>query len=162
MYAFAEEYLRTAIHGPELSNQLYTPSYLSLQWTLGYYGMIPEKVVVFTGVTSRSTQCFQNTFGTFDYRHVKPSAFFGYRRVTVNGKGILLAEPEKALLDLWHLERGEWSEDRMAEMRFQQFDMVNDAKLLQYAERFGSPRISAAVQVWMEVAKRETEGTVQL
>jgi len=32
---------------------------------------------------------------------------------------ILVARPEKALLDHWHLTPGEWTCDRLSEMRYQ-------------------------------------------
>jgi len=106
MYALAERYRKTPIDSAELANHLYKPSYLSCHWALQYYEMIPEAVFMYTSVTSRVPRHFENAFGLFDYRHVKQSAFFGYRLEEGKGGGFFVAEPEKALLDLWHLGFG--------------------------------------------------------
>jgi len=124
--------------------------------------MIPERVVAWTSVTSRAPRIFENAFGVFRYQHVKPAAFFGYRPVEISGRKVLLAEPEKALLDLWHLEKGTWALDRMSGMRFQGFELVATKRLRQYAARFQSPRLVAAVEVWMHLAAVEQHGTVSL
>ncbi|MCB1148794.1 MAG: hypothetical protein KDK48_01395, partial [Chlamydiia bacterium] len=36
----------------QIANLLYGPSYLSLEWALAYYGMIPEGVYVVTSVSA--------------------------------------------------------------------------------------------------------------
>ena len=45
MYTLAERYRRKTLSPAALANALYTPSYLSTLWALGFYGLIPEKVV---------------------------------------------------------------------------------------------------------------------
>jgi hypothetical protein len=70
---------------------------------------------------------------------------------------VLLAEPEKALLDLWHLERGAWDRARMAGMRFQQMELTNQERLVDYARRFRSPRIERAVEHWRSLAETHDE-----
>jgi predicted transcriptional regulator of viral defense system len=162
MYAFAEPYRRTAVNAAQLSNLLYTPSYLSMHWALSHYGLIPEKTVAFTAMTSRVPRTFGNDFGTYSYRNIKQSAFFGYVSVELGGRPVSMALPEKALLDLWHIQRGEWSAERMREMRFQNHGLVDDGKLADFAERFASPRLSQAVRIWQELASEEQEGTVEL
>lgn len=162
MYAIAEPYRRTPVDPAQLSNVLYTPSYLSLEWALSHYGLIPEKTVAFTAITSRVPRTFNNDFGTFTYRNVKQTAFFGYGTTVLGNQPVLLALPEKALLDLWHLNRGEWDVDRMREMRFQNHGLVDDARLAIFAERFASPRLLQTVKIWRELAADEEEGTVEL
>lgn len=161
MYAFAEPYRRQPINPAALSNYLYKPSYISAHWALGYYGLIPEKVTVLTGVTTRVPRQFANAFGVFRYFNVRPALFFGYRPVTMNRQKVLVAEPEKALLDLWHLERGKWDEDRTKEMRYQNFEVVDEHRLVAYADRYDSLRLNRAVEQWKAFAKRQ-EGTIEL
>lgn len=162
MYALADRYRRAAVNPAKLANDLYRPSYLSGLWAVGFYGLIPEKVVTYTSLTPRVPRRFENALGAFEYRHVKQSAFFGYRTAQVQQAAVLLAEPEKALLDLWHLEKGPWTEDRMAEMRFQNTDIVRRARLKRYAQAFRSPRLVTAAAVWCRLADAEQEGTVDL
>ena len=65
---------------------------------------------------------------------------------------VLLAEPEKALLDMWHLQRGAWDHARMSGMRFQAMELANERRLVDYARRFRSPRIERAVEHWKALA----------
>jgi len=162
MYAFAERYSRKAVNPAELANLLYVPSYISALWALGYYGLIPERVVTYTSITTRVPRTFENDFGVFKYQNIKAAAFFGYMPVQIDGRKILLAEPEKALLDMWHLEKGQWGESRMTEMRFQNYDVVSIPKLRRYADRFDSPRLAGAVETWRKISISEAEGTVVL
>ena len=162
MYALSEEYRRTPIHSVSLANEIHSPSYLSTHWALSFYGLIPEKTVAYTSITTRSPKTFANDFGTFSYRHIKPDFFFGYRRIEIGGVGVLLAEPEKVLLDLWHLEAGRWNESRLVEMRFQNMELVDSDRLLDFACRFRSPRLLEPVENWKRLALEEQRGVVEL
>jgi predicted transcriptional regulator of viral defense system len=162
MYALAERYRRVAAHPALLSNQLYTPSYISMHWALSFYGLIPEKAVVYTAVTPRVPRTFKNIFGVYRYSNLKQKFFFGYRAVDMGGENVFVAAPEKALLDMWHLQSGVWDADRMREMRFQNFDVVSTGRLRDYAERFGLPRLMRAVSIWEQVSASSEEGTVSL
>jgi hypothetical protein len=162
VYTLPDMYRRVSVAPARLANQLYRPSYLSGLWALGYYDMIPEKVVWLTSATPRVPRRFDNSFGIFDYRNVKQKAFFGYLTVSYGDRSIVIAEPEKALLDLWHLSPGEWTQERMEEMRYQHCQQVNKDKLQAYAHRFKSPRLNRAVEVWLTVKAEEEKGTVNL
>jgi hypothetical protein len=129
---------------------------------LGYYGLIPEKVVLYTSATTRVPRLFENEFGSFQYKHIKPDGFAGYQTVEIDDQKVLIAVPEKALLDLWHIESGEWTTERMAGMRFQNFEMVALKKMNRYAEMYQSPRLIRAVKNWRAYAKVEMEGVKEL
>jgi len=162
VYAFPRTGGRGELNPAEIANKLYSPSYISTYWALGYYGVIPEKVVTYTSVTSRCTRSFTNTVGVFTYRALKSAGFFGYTPVRMGNTNVLMAEPEKALLDLWYLEDGLWDEQRMESMRFQNLDVMDGEKLQRYAERFQAPRLLKAVQVWEHFVRLQTEGMVEL
>jgi predicted transcriptional regulator of viral defense system len=162
MYTLPDAYRRTSIAPARLANQLYRPSYLSGLWALGYYDMIPERVVWLTSVTPRVPRRFVNPFGTFDYRSIKQTAFFGYVTVQYSGRDVLVAEPEKALLDHWHLTPGEWTQARLKEMRYQHDQLANKDKLGSYADRFQSPRLCRTVERWLTLTAEVEKGTVTL
>ena len=103
LYVFGSDYSRGPINPAVLAGTIYSPSYLSLQWALGFYGMIPERVVTFTSVTTRQTAHFVNALGTFDYRHVQPDLFRAFQPVRMGAGEVWMATPEKALLDYWYL-----------------------------------------------------------
>jgi predicted transcriptional regulator of viral defense system len=162
MYTLSGTYRRTALTPAVLANQLYRPSYLSGLWAMGHYDLIPERVVRFTSVTSRVPRRFENPFGVFDYRNIKQDAFFGSASTEVGGQKFLVAEPEKALLDHWHLTEGEWTLQRLEEMRYQHVGQVDAERLRLYAQRFRSPRLDRAVQQWLRLASEAEQGTESL
>lgn len=162
MYTLSETYRRAPLTPAVLANQLYRPTYLSGLWALGHYDLIPERVVWFTSVTPRVPRRFENHFGIFDYRNIKQDCFFGFASTGIGGQEFLVAEPEKALLDHWHLTEGEWTAERLEEMRYQHAAQVDEARLTLYAQRFRSPRLDRAVQRWLLLATVAEQGTVTL
>jgi len=161
-YTLSEPYRRVPVSPAALANALYRPAYLSGLWALGFYDLIPERVHWLTSVTTRPPQRFENPFGLFDYRNIKQASFFGYRTVRDGTVDILVADPEKALLDHWHLNEGEWTDGRLEEMRYQNVERVDAERLRAYAARYRSPRLERAVGQWMAFATAAQEGTVRL
>jgi predicted transcriptional regulator of viral defense system len=162
MYTLPDAYRRAPLCPESLANQLYRPSYLSGLWALGYHDMIPEQVVWLTSVTSRVPRRFENAFGVFDYRNIKQDAFFGHVTVQSRGRDVWVATPEKALLDHWHLTPGEWTPERLMEMRYQHPDRVAASRLHAYADRFGNPRLHRAAERWLTLTADAEKGTVTL
>lgn len=161
MYTLADRYRKAPLYPTLLANELYTPSYLSGLWALSYFGLIPEKVVIYTSITPRVPRSFSNSFGIFQYSNVKQSYFFGYSAYEIQQQNIWLSDPEKALLDLWHLSKGEWSFERMLNMRFQQCELVNFEKLCGYAVKFKSPRLRKAIENWKSLTEMEEEESIE-
>lgn len=83
----------------EIANRLYQPSYVSFEYALGYYHLIPEAVYEVTSATPRTSRRFEALGKAFTYHHLKPSAFTGYCPEKVGGRVVLIAEPEKAVVD---------------------------------------------------------------
>ena len=160
LYTLADVYRRAALSPLVVANELYRPSYLSGLWALGYYGLIPEKVVRFTSVTPRVTRSFRNPFGAFSYSSLKQAFFWGFESKAIQGSQVWMAEPEKALLDFWHLNAGEWTADRLREMRFQGFEAVDMDRLSAYAGRWGAPRLIRAVSRYRGLAEAHDNGVV--
>lgn len=85
-----------------LSGSIYGPSYISFEYALSFYGIIPEKVNVITCATfnKKKKKIFNTSFGTFSYRDVPPLAYpEGILLKEENNYSYQLAEPEKALCD---------------------------------------------------------------
>ncbi len=83
----------------EIANALYRPSYISLTFALAYYHIIPETVYTVTSVTTRPTSRFQTLGREFRYHRIKIPAFTGYSPEKIDGKTVLIADREKALVD---------------------------------------------------------------
>ncbi len=160
VYALSDRARRIPLDPALLAQHLCSPSYLSGLWALSFHDMIPERVVVHTSVTTRLPARFENACGTFEYRHVKQVGFFGYAQVAYGSGTLLVARPEKALLDHWHLSAGEWTLDRLREMRYQNVQTVDQRRLRDYAARFERPRLQRAVERWTQLAAEYDEGAL--
>lgn len=153
LYTLASLYRRAALRPETLANDLHRPSYLSGLWAMGYYDLIPEKVVWYTSVTSRSPCRHENALGMFVYQHVSRERFFGYKKT--DDAGFFIAEPEKAILDHWHLNEGVWTPERLEGMRYQNLDQLDTNRLRDYAGRMGSPRLNRTAELLLEMAGRK-------
>lgn len=85
------------------ANELYRPSYVSMESALSRYNIIPEGVFQVSSCTTLKTNSFDTPIGNFSYRHLKPSLFFGYRLEEWGEYRYTIAEPEKALIDYLYL-----------------------------------------------------------
>jgi len=82
-----------------IANRLYPPSYISFEYALSRYGIIPESVYTITSATTRITREFIVNNKSFAYSRIKKNAYSGYRTEKNGGLTVLIAEPEKALAD---------------------------------------------------------------
>ena len=146
LYVLADRHRKRKLSPLHVANELYRPSYLSALWALSYYGLVPEAVPVYQSVSPRVTRRFVNPFGSFTYLSVKQDLFWGYATRIVDGESVVIADPEKAILDFWYLTPGEWTVERLAGMRFQQLESIDDERLATYVDRWASPRMTRAAR----------------
>lgn len=89
----------------QIANLLYGPSYISFEWALSYYKMIPEGVYVVTSASASKSKLFNTPIGAFDYTHLSHHRYAIGIDQKENASGrFLIATPEKALVDLVHLK----------------------------------------------------------
>ena len=148
-YAFPE-YRQVPDFSRYVANRIYAPSYISLHSALSFYGMVPEEVVQLTSVTTLKTAKFDNAFGTFHYQNIKTPLYFGYEiKMMQDGRGLLFATPEKALLDLLYLNPYYKTEQDMEELRLDEDFMQNEfrtERLADYLARIGSKTLTQRVK----------------
>ncbi len=85
-----------------LANFIYGPSYISFDFALSYYGLIPERVETVTCATfnKNKKKVYDTPFGTLIYRDVPERVFPLYVNIIEeNGYTFHLATKEKALSD---------------------------------------------------------------
>lgn len=157
LYTLPEDRRKVSFSLLWLANSLYSPSYLSLEFALSWYDLIPERVITFTSITRLKTAKFGNPLGSFSYRHLKKELFFGFKTMEdEHKKRILLAQPEKALLDLLYLSKNwEPTENFLLEgLRLQQFNQLNRQRLAKYGKIFGTKKIKKILPLLMELTKK--------
>ena len=86
-------------HELEIANRIYAPSYISLEYALAYYRLIPETVYTVTSATTKITREFTAQGKSYEYSRIKKGAYTGYRLMKEGQAKILMAMPEKALVD---------------------------------------------------------------
>ena len=103
LYVLSELFGRSP--APELvANLLYGPSYVSLDYALARYGLIPEQVFAVTSVCTGRKKQFDTAIGSFSYQQVKASYYsLAYLRQETDDASYLIATPEKALCDKLYL-----------------------------------------------------------
>ena len=129
-----------------LSNQLYSPSYVSLESALSYYNFIPERVHAITSISTKKTQKFQNSLGTFIYYNIKPELYDNFlSQIDEFGYNFLIATPERALIDfLYYKVRGLKKIDITIfdnSFRLQNLDLLDKKKLKKIAQQFNNQKL---------------------
>ncbi|MFA7576801.1 MAG: hypothetical protein WC002_01920, partial [Candidatus Muiribacteriota bacterium] len=84
-----------------ISNILYGPSHISLEYGLSFYGLIPERVNTVTAVCVGNNKIFKNSTGVYTFRNIPVSIFSeGIDKIYLDEKkGFLIANKERCLCD---------------------------------------------------------------
>lgn len=137
-----------------ISGKIYSPSYISLHTALSIYGIIPEAVTQIACVTTNRTASYSNSFGQFHYQTIKPELFFGYKQELIKrGGSYLIAEPEKAIIDLLYLYPQYNTADAMLDLRFDTWWMQEDLdreKIVDYARQTAKKALINRVELLLK------------
>ena len=107
LYALAPPFQKVKPHPFLVANRLVRGSYVSCQSALAHYGLIPEYVPAVISVTTARPARWETPLGAYEFRHIKTDLLRGYRLTDLGGgQKAFVATPEKALLDLVHLQPG--------------------------------------------------------
>lgn len=157
-YAFSE-LLTVPDIAKFIASRIYSPSYISLHSALSIYGIIPEAVSTITSVTSNRTTSYDNDFGHYTYQTVKPSLFFGYKQVPLSrGGSYLIAEAEKAIIDLLYLYPQYDSTEALLDLRFDEWWMQESLdvdKINSYAEVIGNKSLTHRVKLLFKAYRND-------
>ncbi len=85
-----------------IANHIYGPSYLSFEYTLSYYGLIPERVTLVSSIATKRAKKIATPLGDFEYTKATHSYFaIGLKQLVLDNKlTYLIASPEKAICDM--------------------------------------------------------------
>ncbi|MBI5185513.1 MAG: hypothetical protein HZA01_07280 [Nitrospinae bacterium] len=140
------------------ANKIYSPSYISLEKALKFYGFIPEEIFQITSVSAKKTANFLTSVGDFSYRHIKPSLFFGYRLLDFGKQKILMAEPEKAVLDYLYLHPRLRTADDFLEMRMNRKEFsgqIDCEKFKNYLAAFQNKSLARRVEIFLSAIQND-------
>ena len=144
------EDFKKSIHSFLVANILYFPSYVSLESALYEYGFIPDVPQTVTSVTTKKTWAHTNQSGQFAYKKIKTDCFVGYKPAVYQGFPVMLAEPEKALVDFFYLNKSRLhTTEQVAQLRLNSENMrgtIHKDKLRHYGLLFKSPLLNKLIK----------------
>jgi predicted transcriptional regulator of viral defense system len=153
LYCFAD-FLAIPDSDLLIANMVYTPSYISQQQALSFYGLIPEFIIDSTSITTKKTMNMMIDGRTFKYYSVKESLFFGYvyKELLINNlkRNVLMADREKALLDFLYIFNFNKNEQDLEQLRLNETILTEEVdwnKIQSYLDRFGSPGLDKKVKL---------------
>lgn len=136
------------VSGYCLAGAIFGPSYLSFEYALSVYGLIPEAVYTFTSATfdKKKAREHENHFGRFTYRDVPSEAYpFGIVLKEESEYVYQMATPEKALCDKLYTMPPVTSQKEIERMLFEdlridrtEFEKLNVNEILQIGDKYHS------------------------
>ena len=162
VYVFSDTYRKITPSQRFIANYLVVPSYLSLEYALGYYDLIPEKVTVYSSLTTKKTQTFTNALGRFEYSSVKESLFFGFTKASTNNQDFFIALPEKAILDFFYFrEHIQGAPGEFEAFRFQNLEILKLKRFHEFSRVYPS-RVRKASRSFADFVKQEARAYVKI
>ncbi len=147
----------TMIPYEQVANLLYGPSYVSLEWALSFYGMIPERVHSVTSMTLGRDKEYHTPVGDFIYYRLSQESYpIGITQKESSGfiGGFLIATPEKALADVVfktcrNLNKKQLKLELLESKRIDRecFYQLNKALLLEIAKSYKSKSVNNLIDL---------------
>lgn len=108
-YVWGDVYRKRLISVEILSNMISNPSYISLDYALSHYGLIPERVNTVTAIClGGRSRFFKSPLINFSYQQLNERRYYlGIRTESLqDGRRFIIASKEKALADKVYFSKG--------------------------------------------------------
>ncbi len=135
-----------------IANVLLSPSYISFETALSYYGMIPERVYTIKSASFKKNKKkeYKNHFGLFLYQDINSNAYpYDINEIEIDGVRIMIASREKALLDLLSVISPRNSKKELLELLFDDlrideviFDELDKNKMIELCDLYSSKTLN--------------------
>jgi len=156
-YCFSE-FTKVPEYNFLVANNIYSPSYVSHQEALLFYGLIPEHIVDSTSITTKKTAAYTIQGKVFKYYSVHPRLFFGYelKEMKANGfkRNFMIADREKAILDLLYIFDFYKTKEDIKEIRLNEPAIENDInwnRMEDYLSRFDIKTLEKKVRLIQKI-----------
>ena len=143
-----------------ISNVLLSPSYISFETALAYYGMIPERVYVIKSASFKKNKKkeYKNSFGLFLYQDINSNAYpYDIDEIEIDGAKVMIASREKALTDMLSIISPRNNKKELLDLLFEDlridevvFDELDKNKLIELCDLYSSKTLN--------ILKRYLEG----
>ncbi|MFH1233525.1 MAG: type IV toxin-antitoxin system AbiEi family antitoxin domain-containing protein [Patescibacteria group bacterium] len=127
------------INWEKLAIEIYRPSYLSFEWALGYYNILSQKPYNLILATTKRSRKINVLEKMIIFRHIQPKLYWGY----VMKDKYLIAEPEKAFLDLAYLSLNGYAKFDREEMNL---NLLNRKKIKVYLRKIKNKKLNSLLK----------------
>ncbi len=129
---------KATVDWQKIALEIYALSYLSFEWALGQYDILSQKSYALTLATTKRAKQMEIGGINIIYRHIREDLFFGY----IIKDRYLIAEPEKAFLDLAYLSLNGYAKFDADEMNL---ELLDKNKIKNYLKKFKSKRLEKLI-----------------
>ena len=138
-----------------IANQIYSPSYISLDSAFRYYNLIPEEVFTVTSVSTRKTQEFNTDLGNFQYQSIKEELYRGYKVIGEKEKKFKIATMEKAIVDYFYLNPSIKTKEDFKGIRFNldSLEKLDRDQLKKYTQLINKKAVSKRINNFLNYLK---------
>jgi predicted transcriptional regulator of viral defense system len=148
---FLKEHYSTWI----IANVVHKPSYIRLESAMSYHGLIPEGVFMTTSISTNRSVHLSMAGSSYSFSSLKKELFFGYELIETEKyhRMLKVAEPEKAILDFFHLHPQYNSENEILQLRFNGpllRDLVHEEKLMNSLELFQNRKLDKRIATMLK------------
>ncbi|MDA3802524.1 MAG: hypothetical protein PF488_01330 [Patescibacteria group bacterium] len=128
-----------------LAINIYSPSYISFESALNHYNILSQQTVSLTLATDKRRKDVNIHNHSIVYRHIKSNLFWGY----IRKDDYLIAEPEKAFLDLAYLSLNGYGHFDPGEMNL---DLLDKGKIKKYLKKFSNKKLNKLILISLKGA----------
>ncbi len=150
------EFLKDPFSSWIIANLVHSPSYISLESALNYYGLIPEGVYMTTSVTTKRPLRIKMAGQNYSYSYIRTELFSGYNLVEAASykRKIRIADFEKAIVDFFYFRPGYNTIRKISELRFSEpvlRENLNTDKLFRYLHDFKNNELKSRVDKMLKI-----------
>ncbi|MBU4370010.1 hypothetical protein KKG58_04625 [Patescibacteria group bacterium] len=127
-----------------ISEKIYEPSYLSLDYVLSENEILTEMPKNFTLISANKTKILTNSFGNFIYHKIKNKLFIGFKTEKIDNFFISKATKAKALFDFLYLRKNliiDKSYIKELRLNLESFNKKDKLELNKYIKLEGSKKM---------------------
>lgn len=120
-----------------LAQALHKDSYVSFENALQYHGLFDQMLSTVGSVTITYGRKYTVQQTTYVFSQVKHELYFGFTEEVIGAYRVLIAEKEKALLDMLYLKTSAYAVSVVLEKLQEYTHRFDSEKLQRYAQRYG-------------------------
>lgn len=139
-----------------IANLIHTPSYISLESALDYYGVIPEGVFMTTSVSSNRSLRIEVKNHHYVYSSIKTDLYFAYKLIPSldSDRKIRIADLEKAIIDFFYFRSNYRTIKEISGLRFNEpvlRDSLDHERLYHYLNLYQNKELDLRIRKMLKI-----------